>query len=154
MAPKPRVAAKKRARPAKLAVPVNEPPFLSLDFLYIPTRDPDRDIDYYTRVLGGTLVFRIKAMETEVAAVRISEEGPMVLLAEHLEGELPVFVYRVASLKKTRAQLKRRGWKFADAFEIPHGPCVTFEAEGGQRIAIYELTRPDANDHFFGRFDA
>jgi hypothetical protein len=74
-----------------------------------------------------------------------------VLLAER---DLPVFVYRVASLKKTRAQLKRRGWKPGDEFEIPHGPCAIFEAEGGQRMAIYELTRTGATDHFLGRFDA
>jgi hypothetical protein len=30
--------------------------------------------------------------------------------------------------------------------------CV-FHAPGGQRLAIYELTRPDANAHFMGRFD-
>jgi hypothetical protein len=30
--------------------------------------------------------------------------------------------------------------------------CV-FRAPGGQRLAVYELTRPDANAHFIGRFD-
>ena len=60
--------------------------FLSLDFLYVPSRHPDREIAYYTETLGGTLLFRVKSMRTEVSAVKLSEEGPLVLLAEHLEG--------------------------------------------------------------------
>jgi hypothetical protein len=141
------------ARKASSTRALSAPLFLSLDFLYVPTRDPERDLDYYTRVLGGTAVFRVKAMDTEVAGVRLSQDGPLVLLAEHLEGELPVLVYRVANLKKTRLQLKRRGWTPRDEFEIPRGPCAIFEAGGGQHMAIYELTRPGANDHFLGRFD-
>ncbi len=34
--------------------------------------------------------------------------------------------------------------------EIPQGPCYTLTAEGGQRRAIYELTRPEANTYFLG----
>lgn len=49
--------------------------FQSLDFLYVPSRHPDREIAYYTEVLGGTLLFRVKGMGTEVSAVRLSEEG-------------------------------------------------------------------------------
>jgi hypothetical protein len=65
---------KSTRRPAKTRATVS-PPFLSLDFLYVPSRDPDREIDYYTRVLGGVAVFRIKAMGTEVAGVRLSQDG-------------------------------------------------------------------------------
>ena len=131
----------------------NEPPFLGLDFLYVPCHDPESETMYYCDVLGGTLEFRIKAMETMVCGVRLSREGPLVLLAEHLEGELPIFVYRVERLSKTKRALQRRGWKADDTFEIPHGPCALFTAAGGQRFAIYELTRPGANDHFVGRYD-
>jgi len=141
-----------RGRARKVSDPGGAP-FLSLDFLYIPSRDPDREIDYYTRVLGGVLLFRVKAMGTEVSAVRLADEGPLLLLAEHLEGQLPVLVYRVDDFTKATRRLKRRGWVPADTFEIPHGPCALFTAEGGQRFAIYELTRPEANQHFLGRFD-
>ncbi|HEU4797681.1 MAG TPA: hypothetical protein VFT63_02070 [bacterium] len=72
--------------------------FLSLDFLYVPSKPPGPVIAYYTEVLGGTLQFRVKAMGTEVAAVKLSEEGPLVLLAEHLEGSLPILIYRVGNL--------------------------------------------------------
>lgn len=129
------------------------PPFLSLDFLYVPSRDPDREIAYYTKVLGGTHLFRVKAMDTEVSAVRLSAEGPLVLLAEHLEGEKPILIYRVANLKEAMRELKKREWKQGTTLEIPHGPVSVFTAEGGQRLAIYELIRPNATDFFLGRFD-
>lgn len=127
--------------------------FMSLDFLYVPCKRPGPIVAYYTEVLGGTLQFRVKAMGTEVAAVKLSEEGPIVLLAEHLEGNVPVFVYRVKDLSEAMRELERRRWKRGEVFEIPHGPCCTFTAEGGQRLAIYELARPEANTYFLGRFD-
>jgi hypothetical protein len=130
-----------------------EPPFLSLDFLYVPSKDPARELAYYTETLGAQPLFRIKHEEAVVAAVRLSREGPLVLLAGHLEGDQPILIYRVASLPESMRALELRGWIPEDEFEIPHGPICTFIAEGGQRLAIYELTRPEANSHFVGRFD-
>jgi len=127
--------------------------FLSLDFLYVPSRHPDREIAYYTETLGGTLLFRVMSMGTEVSAVKLSEEGPLVLLAEHLKGGGPILVYRVAKFREAIRRLEHRGWKRGEMLEIPHGPCCVFTAEGGQRLAIYELIRPEANTHFLGRFD-
>lgn len=127
--------------------------FMSLDFLYVPSKPPGPVVAYYTDVLGGTLQFRVKAMGTEVAAVKLSEEGPLVLLAEHLEGNLPILIYRVENLERAMKDLEGRRWKRGEVFEIPHGPCCTFTAEGGQRLAIYELARPEANKYFLGRFD-
>jgi hypothetical protein len=37
--------------------------------------------------------------------------------------------------------------------ELPLGPCVTFRSPGGQRIGLYELTRPEVDEHFAGRAD-
>ena len=37
--------------------------------------------------------------------------------------------------------------------EIPHGPICSFRTPGGQRIAVYELTRPAAAKTFEGRRD-
>ncbi len=127
--------------------------FLSLDFLYVPSRPPGPVVAYYTDVLGGTLMFHIKEMGTEVAAVKLSDVGPLVLLAEHLEGNLPILIYRVENLQRAMGEMERRKWKRGEVFEIPQGPCCTFTAEGGQRLAIYELTRPEVAAHFMGRFD-
>ena len=51
------------------------------------------------------------------------------------------------------AALESRGWKREHTFEIPQGPVCSFRTPGGHRIALYELTRPDAVAHFAGRRD-
>ncbi len=46
---------------------------------------------------------------------------PLVLLADHVEGETPILVNRVANLPKALPELKRRGWLEESTFEIPQG---------------------------------
>lgn len=127
--------------------------FESLDFVYMPSRDPTADMTYFTDVLGGRLVFAVEGMGARVAMVELSAEGPRILLADHVEGEAPILVYRVPDLDAALKALKKRGWKRERTFEIPHGPVCSFRAPGGQRIALYELSRPDAERHFEGRRD-
>ncbi len=127
--------------------------FQSLDFVYMPSRDPVADVAYFTDVLGGRLVFAVEGMGARVAMIELSSEGPRILLADHVEGEAPVLVYRVPDLAAALKDLKKRGWKRERTFEIPHGPVCSFSAPGGQRIALYELTRPEAGRHFEGRRD-
>ncbi|MBI4021345.1 MAG: hypothetical protein HY369_03815 [Candidatus Aenigmarchaeota archaeon] len=57
------------------------------------------------------------------------------------------------NFKKSLAALKAAGLKDRE-LEIPHGPCYSFEAAGGQRFAIYELQRPQVNEFFRGRADS
>jgi hypothetical protein len=128
-------------------------PLHSLDFLYTPSRDVVADRDYFTDVLGGRLVFAVEAMGTRVAAIELAKGSPVVLLTDHLEGERPVLVYRVADLDAALAALEARGWNRTRSFEIPHGPCCSFTGPGGHRIALYQLTRPEAARHFDGRRD-
>ena len=128
-------------------------PFEQLDFLYSPSSDVQRDMDYFTRVLGGRLVFAVDAMGTRVAAIELAPASPLLLLADHVEGESPILVYRVKDLPSAMARLEQQGWRPEATFEIPHGPCCSFRTPGGQRIAIYQLTRPEAAGHFNGRRD-
>jgi catechol 2,3-dioxygenase-like lactoylglutathione lyase family enzyme len=134
-------------------VPAGDTRFEALDFLYVPSRDVARDIAFYRDVLGGEIVFAIEAMGTRVAQVRLAEEGPRLLLADHLEGEAPVLVHRVSDFDSSTEELKGRGLELEASFGIPHGPCATFRTPGGQRLAIYQLTRPEADAHFAGRRD-
>ncbi len=127
--------------------------FESLDFIYVPSPDVDAATAHYVDALGGELLWKVRAMGTTVAAVRLSDEGPQVLLAGHLHGDTPILVYRVTDYDRSVASLRAAGLDELDELEIPHGPCATFRADGGQRLAIYELTRPQANDHFAGRID-
>lgn len=127
--------------------------FEQLDFLYVPSRDVARDLRFFEEVLGGKVVFAIDGMGAKVAAVQLTEGPPLVLLADHLEGDAPILVYRVASLETELDALEARGWTREGTFEIPQGPCCSFRAPGGQRFALYQLTRPEVAAHFAGRRD-
>jgi hypothetical protein len=128
-------------------------PFEHLDFVYMPSGDVAGDLTYFTDVLGGRLVFAVEAMGTRVAMIELTAEPPHVLLADHLEGERPVLVYRVADIGRALDGLESRGWQRQRTFEIPQGPCCSFRAPGGQRIAVYQRSRPEVAEHFAGRRD-
>jgi hypothetical protein len=127
--------------------------FDQLDFIYMPSRDVADDLTHYVSRLGGELVFAIEAFGTRVAMVRMSPDPPSLLLAGHLEGERPVLVYRVLKLEQALAALGDRGVKAAARFEIPHGPGAELVNPGPQRIALYQLTRPEADARLAGRRD-
>jgi hypothetical protein len=134
--------------------PLNQmSPFEQLDYLYTPSQDVAADARYFTEVLGGRLAFAIEAMGARVAKVELTDGPPHILLTDHLDGDRPVFIYRVADLEEAMRDLKKRGWKRKSTLEIPMGPCCSFTLPAGHRIAIYELTRPDVAKHFDGRFD-
>ena len=127
-------------------------PLLALDFIYAPSEDVARDLDYFERVLGGEVVFAIDGMGARVAMVRLGD-GPPVLLADHLEGTAPVLVYRVEALEAAMGELEGRGWRRGRMLELPMGAACSFVAPGGQRIAIYEASRPFVVESFRGRRD-
>jgi catechol 2,3-dioxygenase-like lactoylglutathione lyase family enzyme len=132
---------------------VGEAPFERLDFVYLPSRDVAADLAFYADVLGGEVVFAIEAFGARVARVRLADGGPGLLLADHLAGDAPVLVHRVSDFEATLAALERRGLELEARFGIPHGPCAAFRAPGGQRLAVYELTRPGADARLAGRHD-
>ena len=93
------------------------------------------------------------AMGTVVAQLRVSDEGPAILLSGHLDGDVPILVYRVDDYAAAVEQLRAARAADVHELEIPHGPCAAFRAPGGQRLAVYELTRPQAEGFFTGRID-
>jgi hypothetical protein len=103
--------------------------------------------------LGGRLAFAIEGMGTRVAMIELTSDPPHILLADHLEGDRPILVYRVENLRKATAELNKRGLKKEQSLEIPMGPCLSFTTPGGHRIALYELARPGVLEHFMGRQD-
>jgi hypothetical protein len=128
-------------------------PFQQLDFVYMPSRDVVADLAYFTQVLGGRVVFAVEAMGTRVAAIQFTQSPPLVLLAEHVEGDRPILVYRVADLGAALVELAAHGWERQRTLEIPQGPCCSLRTPGGHRIALYQLTRPEVVSHFDGRRD-
>jgi len=126
--------------------------FGSLDYVYVPAADVDAEAQRYAETLGAELAWKVRAMGTTVACLRVAEAGPAILLSGHLPGPGAILVYRVEDYAATVDRLRERGVAVHE-LEIPHGPCATFTLEGGQRYAVYQLTRPDAVHLFDGRID-
>ena len=126
---------------------------MELDFLYVPSSNVAADAGYWVNVLGARLVFAVDGMGARVAMLELGSSGPRVLLTDHLEDKRTVLIYRVEDLDRTMKELKTKGWKKGRSLEIPHGPCVSFETPGGQRVAIYQLARPEVAKSFVGRVD-
>jgi hypothetical protein len=84
--------------------------------------------------------------------VALGPEPPRLLLTDHLDTDAPILVFRVddlsAQLERLREQ-KVDGWRL----ELPMGPAFSWTAPGGQRVAIYEPTRPFVVAGFEGRRD-
>jgi len=129
------------------------PPFEGLDYLYMPSADVAADTRHFVDVLGARPVFAIDAMGTRVAMVALTDGPPRILLTDHLVGERPILIFRVTDLARSLEGLEQRGWERGPVLEIPPGPCCSFRTPGGQRIAVYERSRPEVEDHFAGRHD-
>jgi hypothetical protein len=127
--------------------------FDRLDFVYLPSRDVAADLQHFTGGLGAEVVFAIEAFGTRVAMVRLAPDPPPLLLAGHLEGDQPVLVYRVEDLDEAVAELRRRQVDLGPEFEIPHGRGAEITNPGPQRVAVYERTRPAADERLGGRRD-
>ncbi|HKC18070.1 MAG TPA: hypothetical protein VKE27_00425 [Candidatus Dormibacteraeota bacterium] len=112
-----------------------------------------RDATLFADMLGGKIAFAVEGMGARVAMIELTAGPPHVLLTDHLGGERPVYIYSVADLDLSVRALKKSGMRRARSLEIPIGPCASFEMPGGQRIALYESSRPGVLEHFIGRRD-
>ena len=126
--------------------------FGSLDYIYVPAADVDAEAQRYAGTLGAELVWKVRAMGTTVACLRVAGTGPAILLSGHLQGAGAILVYRVQDYAATVRQLQQHGVTVHE-LEIPHGPCAVFTMEPGQRYAVYQLARPEAVHLFDGRID-
>jgi hypothetical protein len=128
-------------------------PLQSLDFIYVPTANVDTTLEQYRAAFGAELLWKVRGMGTVVASLRLSGQGPQILLSGHLEGETPILIYRVLDYAEAVGRLRDGGITEIAELEIPHGPCASFRAAGGQRYAVYQLVRPGVDQHFLGRVD-
>jgi hypothetical protein len=127
--------------------------FERLEFLYTPSVDVAADTRFFVDIVGGRLVFAIDDGGTRVAMIELTAEAPRLVLADHLDGDRPILVYRVADLAVARADLEARGLKPTHSLEIPQGPLSSYRTAGGHRFALYQETRPGVLSHFEGRRD-
>lgn len=123
-----------------------------LDFVYCPSRDAAADRDHWTDRLGADPVFSIARFETRVAGVEPGD-GPMVLFAEHLEGDRPILLYRVDDLAAAIDELRHRGVEVGERFGFPYGEGAELGSPGPQRVAVYERDQADRGESIRGRRD-
>ena len=128
-------------------------PFQQLEYLYTPSHDVAMDAQLFVDSLGARLVFAVEGMGARVAMIQLTDGPPHILLTDHLEGDRPIYIYRVDDLRKATAALRKRGLKNEAKVEIPMGPCISFTTASGHRIAVYEASRPAVLEHFLGRRD-
>ena len=83
-------------------------PFEQLDYLYTPSQDVAADARYFSEVLGGRVAFAVEGMGARVAKVELTDGPPHILLTDHLKGDRPVFIYRVADLGMSLHELPLR----------------------------------------------
>jgi hypothetical protein len=141
-----------RVRGIAAAEGLTAPVLESLDYLYTPSGDVAADAAHLVEA-GGRLVFAIESDGTRVAMVELGSRPPPIVLADHLEGDRPILVYRVSNLRAVEEALAGRSWAAEHRLEIPQGPVVTFRAPGGLRLAAYELVRPFVLEQLAGRRD-
>lgn len=127
--------------------------YVSLDYVYQPSRDVAADLAYLRDDLGARVIFAIEAMGTRVAMVELSPAPPYLLLADHVEGQRPILVFRVDDLAAEARRLQERHQLPERSLEIPQGPVRVYRGPGGHPYALYELVRPDFLERFEGRIE-
>jgi hypothetical protein len=127
--------------------------FEQLDFIYQPSRDVAADVAYYESALGAEVVFTVERFATRVALVRIASGEPGLLLAQHLDGDQAILIFRVPDLGIAEHQLASQGCLLGERFEMPYGIGRQLQLPGPQRLAIYQLTEPERGRSVEGRRD-
>ena len=125
-----------------------------LDFVYLPSRDVAADVAHFTDGLGAELVFAIEAFDTRVAMVRLCPDPPRAVARRaprRATARSSSIACQISS--EAVAELRGRGVEIAARFEIPHGPVAEIANPGPQRVALYELTRPEVAERLAGRRD-
>jgi hypothetical protein len=124
-----------------------------LEFVYLPSTDVASELERYVEELGAEVVWAIERFGTRVAQLRLTADGPKLLLAQHLHGEQPVLIYRVPDLDAAEATLVARGASVGERFGFPDGDAVEIDLPGPQRIAVFQRTRPERAASIVGRRD-
>lgn len=117
--------------------------FGPLKYCYIGSSNPQKDIDYYIKVLGARKIWDRSRFGTRVAALRLGK-GPLLLIAGHRPAPGCILIFQVDNLEKVSETLRKKGWKpEGEAFEIPEGPCYRFNDPSGNPLALLQIVRPN-----------
>jgi predicted enzyme related to lactoylglutathione lyase len=122
----------------------------ALVYLYVGTDDLERDRAFYLDALGAEPVWRFAAFATEVAAVRLTAEAPLVLLAEHRPAPSCLPIWSVRDLDEAVARLARSGFAVqGQTAGTPDGPVHVLRDPSGNEIGLLQQDRPNALEAAF-----
>ena len=115
-----------------------------LAYLYVATDDVERDVEFYEWALGAARVWRFRAFDTEVAAVRLGP-GPLVLLAEHRPAPSVLPIWTVTDLDAAVARLAASGFESeGETVGTPDGPVHVLHDPSGNELGLLRADRPNA----------
>src|SRR5207253_11011048 len=84
--------------------------FGRLRYLYMGTSDVQKDVDYYTKVLGARKSWDISSVGTRVASLRLGE-GPLLLLADHRPAPSCILIFQLDDLHSVSKVLRQKALK-------------------------------------------
>lgn len=112
-------------------------------YLYVGSSDIERDVAFYRQGLGAELVWRFRAADAEVAALRLGP-GPLFLLANHRPAGTVLPIFKCDDLDGAAARLRQKGWGEGGLrVEVPDGPCLVLADPSGNQIALMHQVRPN-----------
>lgn len=77
----------------------------------MPAFGIDASVNYYTKLLGGNLLWKIHVYRVWAACVKLAKNSPVVLLADHISKKDTILICRVSSLSKAKSEVESRGCK-------------------------------------------
>ncbi len=114
-------------------------------YLYLGVDDIARARAFYESGLGAEFLWHFRRFGTEVAAVRVTDGGPVVLLAEHRPVPSCLPIWTVTDLDAAVARLAAAG--FADRGETagtPDGPVHVVRDPDGNELGLLRQDVPNA----------
>jgi hypothetical protein len=119
-------------------------PFGDCAYLYVGARDVSASLDFYQRALGAVPVWRFHAFGTDVAAVRLTSDAPMVLLAGHRPVPSCLPIWTVPDLDPLTRRLEAEGFSAGEEVGTPDGPIQVLTDPSGNEIGFLRSDRPGA----------
>jgi len=119
-------------------------PFAGCAYLYVGTSDVSASVDFYQRALGAEFVWRFHAFGTDVAAVRLAPDPPLILLAGHRAVPSCLPIWTVSDLEALTQRLRTEGFAPGDAVGTPDGPIQVLVDPSGNEVGFLRPDRPGA----------